>query len=120
MNFLNVFVAVVFVFSFVISTTVLVIGYGDEWILPASLVRFVRDTGPEREFIRAGSRWWTALLFVALSIAALLVPITDAYSEVRSGDGANLAITGSTIVADAVWLGFLWSRRRNTSRRTNG
>ena len=71
-------------FSFVISTTVLVIGYADESILPASLVRFVRDTGPQREFIRAGSRWWTAFLFVALSIAASL---RRAHAEPAEGGG---------------------------------
>ena len=112
---LELFLAVVLVAGFALSTAVIAIALGAQHAVPLWVLSFLRSVAGGQEPVQHGQSGWAIVIFGVLAIGAVAVPTTDLGDQLQHGDVFGAIASGGQLAVEMVWVLYLWLRSRGDS-----
>ena len=110
---LELFLAVVFVACFALSTALIAIALGAQRAVPMWMLSFLDSAAGGQEPVPHGQGGRVMVLFGVLAIGAVAVPTTDLRDQLQRGDVFGAITSCGQLAVETVWVLYLWFRKRS-------
>jgi hypothetical protein len=115
---LELFLAVVLVAGFGLSTALIAIALGAQQAVPLWVLWFLRSVAAGQEPVQHGQRGRAIVFFGVLAIGTVAVPTTDLGDQLRRGDVFGAISSCGQLAVEMVWVVYLWFRERSRGDST--
>jgi hypothetical protein len=112
---LGLFLAVVLVAGFALSTALIAIALGAQQAVPPWVLSFLRSVAGGQAPVQQGQRGWAIVIFGVLAIGVVAVQTTDLRDQLQHGDVFGAISSCGQLAVEMVWVLYLWFRTRTST-----